>query len=324
MKNKKETFYTFLFKDDNAESLWVRNYVQLLEVSVNSLQFFSTRKIIIFTNIEIPFNYPNMEVIRFEMEKDLPLPNRIVQPNDHSNDTAASFAYYKMEKSLQLLKEGYEKVVWIDSDAIATKYIDNIWDKDIEDLNYPLTKRHTYQYLIQHQDGKSYSDAPWMDCEDLSGDLMEYLGVKEITLWSSFFSFFLSHKNCISFWEEALDSFQKALRDNVSMPYVLETFVNVMLWKYKASVSISEDLSCIDLDPNLDYPFDLDDLFNNDSKSIKKIEHGNAYFSEWLCVPQNKENILFIHGIKKPKTAEWVFEKYINDIVMLGGNKKIL
>ena len=45
-----------------------------------------------------------------------------------------------MEKTLQPLKEGYEKVVWIDSDTIATKYIDNIWEKDVENLNHPLTK----------------------------------------------------------------------------------------------------------------------------------------------------------------------------------------
>jgi hypothetical protein len=324
MKNKKETFYTILFKDSsNSESTWKNNfsenYIHLLEILVRSLQFFSTRKIIIFTDLELPFDFPNMEVIEIKIKKDLPLSNRFRQPNDLSNDLSVSYNYHKMEKSLQLLKEGYEKVVWIDSDIIATKYIDDIWGKDIENLNYPLTKRHVYQYIISHQNGKTYSDVPWMDCEKLSGDLMEYLEVKKATLWYSFFSFFLSHKNCISFWEEVLDSYRNCLNDNVFMPYDHESFLNVMLWKYNASISISEDLSCIDLDPNLDCPFDLDDLFNNDSKSIERIEHGNAYFSEWLCVPQNKRNILFIHGVKKPKTAECMFEKYISDIVLKHG-----
>jgi len=346
MKNKKETFYTILFKDSPNSELtskdnWAENYIHLLEVLIKSLQFFSTRKIIIFTDLELPFDFPNMEVVKIKIKKDLPLSNRFRQPNDFSNDLSVSYNYHKMEKSLQLLKEGYEKVAWIDSDIIATKYIDDIWGKDTENLNHPLTRRHVYQYFLAWQNGKNYSDVPWVDGESLSGDLMEYLGVKKVTLWHQNFNFFLSHKNCISFWEEALDSYQNCLNDNVFMPYDFETFINVMLWKYNASISISEDLACIELDPYLDYSFNLDDVFNNDSKSIKKIEYGNAYFSwhcagntpnnepsligiadgaePWLCAPQNKRNILFMHGIKKPKTAERMFEKYISDIVLKHG-----
>jgi len=320
MNAKKETFYTILFEGGN-EGPWSNNYVKTLEVLVRSLCIFSTRKIIIFSNFKLPFNYPNMEVIELEIKKNLPHPNRIRQTGvgvdsytDISNDFVSSFWISKFESNLKLFEMGYEKVAWVDSDIIATKYIDRIWEKDIEHLDYPLFRKHTYEKIWTYKDNKKINL--------LSEECLEFVGAKNRVSWYAFGCISLSHNNSFRFWSESINLYKEALGKNIFMPVNGETFMNAMLSKYSASTYLSEDLGSIDLQADLGFSdnvyLNFHDFFKKDTTiPFWKKEFGNVFFDKkdaWFAVPENKENIFFVHGLKRPEVAESLFQKYINNV----------
>tara|TARA_R100000152_G_C6781219_1_gene215253 strand:- start:2214 stop:3197 length:984 start_codon:yes stop_codon:yes gene_type:complete len=326
MNTKKEVFSTILFKDeDSGENHWSENYINVLEILIRSLCIFSTRKIVVFSNSKLPFDYPNMEVINLEEKRNLPSPNRFRQVGgsgvdsftDFSDDFAASFWLSKFELNLKLFEMGYEKVAWVDSDVIATKYIDRIWEKNIEHLKYPLLRKHTYQSVFMWKNGKKVNL--------LSEECMEFVGAKNRLPWHAFGCISLSHSNSFDFWSESVDLYKKCLSENIFMPVNGETFMNAMLSKYNASTYLSDDLGSIDLNPNLqfrDYAYLNFCEFFKKSLAIPfwKKEHGNIFFNEkdeWFAVPEDKENIFFIHGVKKTEVAESLFQKYINNIVFI-------
>ena len=58
-----EAFFTVIYGD---------TFIKYVEVLVNSLMLFSTRKIIVFAgDCHIPFTYPNLEVVYFQVRKDI-------------------------------------------------------------------------------------------------------------------------------------------------------------------------------------------------------------------------------------------------------------
>lgn len=195
-------------------------------------------------------------------------------------------------KALACLKaiEEYDEVVWIDTDCVATTYIDKIWFESWRISRYPLLPRSRFYLFGRDISVNLEIEAP--ESLNFLRKAREKTGAAT-TEKRPFYSqacFMLFKKSCKAFFEEALsffDNFEKDCFHNGD-----ETIINCLLWKYGVEDSLGDIFIC-------SY------FFGYHSNEIASMTCREQFANFRYRPAQNIfENILFYHGTKSTEVAE--------------------
>jgi len=196
---------------------------------------------------------------------------------------------YKILSCIKALEE-FEEVVWIDSDCVATSYIDKIWFESWRLNGYPLLPRARF-YLFG-RDLAANSEIVSAEDPDLLKRGKEKLGVNT-TRGRDFYSqacFMYFDRSCLPFFIEALSLFSEFDRD--AFPNGDETIINCLLWRDRISDNLGDIFIC-------------SQFFGYYSNEIVYMRSREEFANFRYRPIQNIfENILFYHGSKIPEVAK--------------------
>ncbi len=192
-------------------------------------------------------------------------------------------------------------VTYVDSDSIATKYVDEIFNFFPVGSNYPYFVEGVYDYLFLNGKGGAMSK------EDLSTTLehpaCEFFGVNQkIRERYRQTGYFVANKDCYEFLDEWISMCfnEEVMKNNEKYaPYNEETLVNVLLWKWGKldglpSIYVNGGLSTIDFIKE------------------KGFTGQEQLFDNWIRIPSTKENLCFFHGEKNIKNINDMIKKLEN------------
>jgi hypothetical protein len=174
-----------------------------------------------------------------------------------------------------------ELVAYIDTDSVATKSVDSIFDYFDVDSAYPYFTEGIYEYLLVN--GRGGADSR----DDLSGTLeapaCELLGINQQNrgMYKQT-GYFVAGQNCLDWLAEWswLCQHPSIMRNNAwYAPFNEETIANCLLWKYKQY-------------KGLPYCY-----INGLRKNLIFTGYDNL-ISDWVKIPATERQLLFFHGEK--------------------------
>jgi hypothetical protein len=184
-------------------------------------------------------------------------------------------------KIVQHALENYAEVVaYIDTDSVATKNVDSIFDYFDVDSAYPYFTEGIYEYLLVN--GRGGADSR----DDLSGTLeapaCELLGINQQNrgMYKQT-GYFVAGQNCLDWLAEWswLCQHPSIMRNNAwYAPFNEETIANCLLWKYNQQKGL---------------PY----CYINGLHYELEYKNHEYFLKDWVKVPL-RENHLFYHGEK--------------------------
>lgn len=116
-------------------------YMPVIEKLVQSLNEFSSRKIIVYgVNCDVPFNYPNIIKRRIDIE----------YFSEHDK------WYWKQQACIESINEDFENFIWIDGDVVVNYNVDNIKQYFPLISDYPVPDVHVQEeFFGVYGEGKS-------------------------------------------------------------------------------------------------------------------------------------------------------------------------
>lgn len=174
-------------------------------------------------------------------------------------------------------------VAYVDSDSVATKYVDRIFDYYPTECTYPYFTDGIYDYLSVN--GHTNLEIPACELFDVSYKLR--------TKYKQT-GYFVAGQNTIDFLEE----WYNMCTDAVVManpfyyaPFHEETIVNVLLWKK----GITEGLPLV--------------YINGTPTDIQQYGYTGTLVREWLRIPSDERELLFYHGEKNLEKMNQMTQK---------------
>ena len=194
-------------------------------------------------------------------------------------------------------------VAYIDSDSVATKYIDTIFDYFPERSVYPYFTEGIYEWMITNGRGGAESRA------DLSTTLehpaCELFGVDQ-SVRDKYrqTGYFVAGQWCKQFldeWRWMCNHPEVLKNHNYYAPYHEETIANVLLWKNKQL-------------GGLPYIY-----INGSLDMVNKVEFAGykKHTGHFVATPAKEEHLLFYHGEKDPITMYRMLERQKNNLRVL-------
>ena len=178
--------------------------------------------------------------------------------------------------------ENYAEVVaYIDTDSVATKSVDSIFDYFDVDSAYPYFTEGIYEYLLVN--GRGGADSR----DDLSGTLeapaCELFGINQQNrgMYKQT-GYFVAGQNCLDWLAEWswLCQHPSIMRNNAwYAPFNEETIANILLWKYKQYKGL---------------PY----CYVNGLRKNLIFTGYNNLISDWVKIPATERQLLFFHGEK--------------------------
>lgn len=168
-----------------------------------------------------------------------------------------------------------EVVAYVDSDSVATKYADSIFDMYNKKTHYPYFTESVYEYV--GIDGRyNIEDKA---CELFNVPLNNRLKYRQT-------GYFVASHYCFDFldnWYKMCLHPEVLSNHCIYAPFHEETIANVLLW----ARSISDGLPLVYCNAQLDRI----DFINKTDKWGQEI-------SEWFKLPRKRDELLFLHGEK--------------------------
>jgi len=258
-----------------------KEYMNIIEKLVKSINFFSKHKIIVYgVNCEVPFDYPNL------------IKKTLTPPKYSEHDKW----YWKQYSCIESIEEGYDNYVWIDGDVIVNYNIDNIKEyfKNLE--NYPLSDIHVQDEFFGLYDGQK---------QLFNEKLSEYfnLNKKHPILHVCMFIY---NKRCKWWFEEIIQLYKTLPLDRYKelLMWNDEGVHNFLMSKY----NFTEHLPLSSFDTS-DYEIDKSEVLNNFYKFW--LEEGPQNFNKiygYQFIPKDKDKILYFHGNKDLSIAENIID----------------
>jgi autotransporter strand-loop-strand O-heptosyltransferase len=196
-------------------------------------------------------------------------------------------------------------IAYVDSDSIATPFVDNIFDYQIE--NYPLFTEGVHHKMLLY--GKSDLEIPI--CNFLG---IDYYKCRKQRPQYRQTGYFLYNSNCTEFlveWAETCNHPTIKSDFKTYAPYHEETIANGLLWKH----NYLKSLPLIYSNASLDNIFEI----YNDIGFTGKPNN----ISMWFKIPSIKENLLFLHGEKREDVMLEMI-KVLRDLQLKEKRMKIL
>ena len=270
-KQKHEKAYV-LYADDS--------YLDLVDACCRSIRNHSNIPICVYMlNSHNKVNVKNTTTIRWDCDV-----RHLKKRNDYINreDKQIYKLLIERPKIVKHALEHYAEVVtYIDTDSVATKNVDSIFDYFNVDSSYPYFTEGIYEYLIVNGRGGAESR------DDLSSTLeapaCELFGINQQNrgMYRQT-GYFVVGQNCLDWLDEWswLCQNPSVLRNNAwYAPFNEETIANCLLWKYKQY-------------KGLPYCY-INGLRNN----LIFTGYDNL-ISDWVKIPATERQLLFFHGEK--------------------------
>jgi hypothetical protein len=174
-----------------------------------------------------------------------------------------------------------ELVAYIDTDSVATKNVDSIFDYFDVDSAYPYFTEGIYEYLLVN--GRGGADSR----DDLSGTLeapaCELFGINQQNrgMYKQT-GYFVAGQNCLDWLAEWswMCQHPSIMRNNGwYAPFNEETIANCLLWKYKQYKGL---------------PY----CYVNGLRKNLIFTGYNNLISDWVKIPATERQLLFFHGEK--------------------------
>jgi len=277
-------YYTFPdLRDEKAYVLYAtRSYINTVQGAVNSIKAVSKIPIIVYL-LDYYADIEGATVIPWECDV-----NNVQQAE--FIDRSDSRLYTMMIQRPLIVKDALENyaktVAYVDSDSIATQYIDRIFDYCPVNAKHPYFVEGIYAYLYINGRGATES----------KNDLSTSLEHPACTLFSvdqyvrekyRQTGYFVAGQFSILFldeWSWMCNHPEVIKNPQWYAPYHEETIVNVLLWKY----NIQKGLPLMYVNAKLET---IADVFHT-------YEYGK-HMKEWVTMPNRKEELMFLHGEKK-------------------------
>jgi autotransporter strand-loop-strand O-heptosyltransferase len=187
-------------------------------------------------------------------------------------------------------------VAYVDSDSIATEYVNDIFKYYHEQSSYPYFVKGIYDYLMIN--GRGYVTDKKNLHKSLEAPACELFGVDQsVRDGYRQTGYFVAGKHTIKFleeWEWMCNHPDVLKNPQYYAPYHEETLVNVLLWKYKF------------LD-GLPYCY-INQKFDTLRPFESKDFSGDRWLKDWTKLPERKELLLFYHGEKNPENMNRMIE----------------
>ena len=270
-KQKHEKAYV-LYADDS--------YLDLVDACCRSIRNHSNIPIYVYMlNSHNKVNVKNTTIIRWDCDV-----RHLKKRNDYIDreDKQIYKLLIERPKIVKHALQNYAEVVtYIDTDSVATKNVDSIFDYFNIDSSYPYFTEGIYEYLIVNGRGGAESR------DDLSGTLeapsCELFGINQQNrgMYRQT-GYFVAGQNCLDWLDEWawLCQNPSVLRNNAwYAPFNEETIANCLLWKYKQY-------------KGLPYCY-INGLRNN----LIFTGYDNL-ISDWVKIPATERQLLFFHGEK--------------------------
>ena len=280
-------------KVDKAYVLYsTENYFDIVSSCVKSIREYSDLPIFVYLmNSDLKINIKDVVTLRWDLN---------IEEEDNSSmylNTTDNFYINRNNKKIyriliqrplitkDVLQKYVKNVAYIDSDSIATKYVDTIFTHYNQDVDHPYFVKGIYEYLQVGDRGGAE------DASDLSTTLehpsCELFNVNQyVRKGYRQTGYYVANQNCINFLDEWYSMcINPEVLNNIShyAPFNEETILNVLLWKY----NIVDGLPYIYTNGGSDF---VDDVYTNFNEIERKL---------WVKVPEKKENLLFFHGEKR-------------------------
>jgi glycosyltransferase involved in cell wall biosynthesis len=308
-------------KVDKAYVLYANEaYFDIVSMCAKSIREFSNIPIFVYLlNSKKQVDVENTTTIYWECV--LIDGDNMYHPNEEGNNFYINRANNKIYNLLvqrpAIIKDALIKhtkvAVYVDSDSVATTYIDRIFNMYPLNSSYPYLTDGIYEWMLYNGRGGATS------LEDLSTTLehpvCELFGINQHNRQTyRTTNIFIAGQNSINFLEEWywMCNHPKILKNNeYYAPYHEETIINCLLWKYNYNVGLP-----------LVYT-------NADSARVEevytKVNFTGYYqmFEDWYKVPSCKEDLLVFHGEKRLSEMQKMIDK-IKEHNPKQENKKIL
>lgn len=281
------------------------NYYDVVHACAESIRAVSRVPILVyFINSDITIDdIENVTSIRwnFEMETEEDMLNQQANGNFYVNRDNLNIFKLFFQRPLVVLDalKRARTIAYIDSDSVASPFVDRIFDLYDDNATYPYITEGVYDWL--RKDGIGGADSR----DDLSTTLehraCSLLGVDQYVRQSyRTTNLFITGQNSISFIQEWADVCKHpTIMANPTWfaPYHEETLINVLLWKY----SHLTGLGYMYMNGSIEEATKLveEDLFKGEV----------YYIGHWKRVPAYKTDLLVMHGEKRPEVMRQMSKK---------------
>lgn len=266
------------------------DYMGLIEKMVQSLNEFSTRKIIVYgINCDVPFNYPNV------ISKRLDIPTY----SEHDK------WYWKQYACIESIKEGYNNYIWIDGDVVANHNIDELSNHFNRITNYPIPDIHVQQEFFGYYTDKNGEVRTQLFNEILSNKygVSKKGPVAHICLY-------VYNKECKWWFEEIIKLYKET---------PLEDYKMLLQWNDEGADNLMRYIhNCDKYLPvsNLDVSGWDDGSPDIDQVPMKYFltfwNHGGpnnfGKIYGWSYIPENKSDIVYFHGNKNKDFSQFMID----------------
>lgn len=272
-RQKHEKAYV-LYADDS--------YYDLVDACCRSIRNFSTYPIYVYLlNSDNKVQVENTITIRWDCDvKHLKKRNEYIKREDKQ-------IYKLLIERPKIVKHALEKfaevVAYVDTDSIASPYVDRIFDYFNPESDYPYFTKGIYDFLIINGKGGASSydnlsttlEAPL--CELFKSDQRE----RQFTGYRQTGYFIAGQKNIdfLDIWSHRCQH-PMILKDNARYaPYNEESILQTLLYDFKAYNGL---------------PL----VYVNGLRKGLEFKGYEYFMGEWFKVPAQKDDLLFYHGEK--------------------------
>ena len=295
-------------------------YYNIVSSCAKSLRCFSDLPIIVYLlNCDKKVLVDNTITINWECnieDKDKDSNNYVTDSNssnfyiNRGNKELYRLIIQRPQITKDALSKYAETVAYVDSDTVATYFVDNIFNFYDNNSNHPYFVEGVYDFLLYNGRGGAETR------EDLSTTLehpiCELFNINQYVRLNGKYrqsGYFVAGQNTINFLEEWywMCINPTILRNHEQYaPFHEETVANVLLWKYGTtnglpylyvngtSKTVDEVYTKIKFDG-------VNNQSNGGDPDPKKCD--------WFKIPKNKESLLFFHGEKRPEVMNEMIDK---------------
>jgi hypothetical protein len=268
-----------------------------------SIRQFSEVPIYVYMmNSDLTIDVDGTETIRWDCEVMLDESPRYSQHGTNFYINRANKSVYSMliQRPLVVkhaLENFADVAAYVDSDSVATKNADRIFDRFDASSDHPAFVEGIYDILFLGNRGGIYGEDYTKSLEHHACDLF---GVdQKVRKKYRQTGYFVSGKECMGFLEEWYQMCSNPfVMQNCWLyaPFNEETIANVLLWKKK-------------IFDGLPYVY-----VNIGATSIEEIysvgfSGQKNHIREWVAIPSKEEDLMFFHGEKNPESMDLMAEE---------------
>ena len=289
------------------------NYENITLNLVKSIKKYSKYDIIVYT-----IDYDGTDKLQKEV-KCIRIDLNIPSLNDDSfiNNINGNFyvdrekirSYYALGAKVDAMLHASQFIdewVYLDSDSIANKNVDDLFEYCNKTTEFPLATLGPHQYVLLVKNGEVIGNPFWkndgsIDYENtLEYPLMSFMGVPKNQRGSYRTTNILvgnnTVSNFISLWKDIKNLLPQICQLTKITPFHEETIYNVLTWKINPNHN-GLPMSYI----NVESSSTVDHFLSTEVKE-------NTLISEFYRIPKNKKEIKVFHGEKRQDEIDKIFQ----------------